>query len=122
LTSRHKRPLTFIFMTSNQDDDERPEPDVSRSQMADNAYIGFSIKARDTEANRIIHQSFKEGARKYTDNDYTQYLRRLMENAQEDWKYREFYDRLDELEQRIMALEHEMASSDDETDSGKNAF
>jgi len=92
--------------------DDEDEPDIKKRDIADNAYIGFSIKARDTEANRIIHKAFKEGAKKYTDNDYTQYLRRLLERAQEDYKYKAFHRRLDEFEERLMAIESALFSDD----------
>jgi len=60
-------------------------------------YIRFNIKAEDTKTNSEIHNEFKEYCKKETLNDYTLGLKKLMESANGDYKYKLIHDKIEEL-------------------------
>jgi len=60
-------------------------------------FIGFSIKARDTESNQAVHDAFREFCKVETDKNYTLGIAKLLEYYQGDYKYEMIHDALKEV-------------------------
>lgn len=75
--------------------------------MGAEGFIGFSVKAKDTEENVAIHEGFKNYCLHNARSDYTQGLRLLLEKAVmlEDMETEQLMNKIVELENRIIALE-----------------
>lgn len=67
---------------------------VSLRDIAD-GFVKFTIKARDTEENKLIHDAFKEFCKQEMDDNYTQGLKKLIEYYQSDFKYELIADKID---------------------------
>lgn len=50
------------------------EKDDIMKQISPNNYIGFSVKAEDTQRNREIHDWFNDASKKYAGHSYTEFL------------------------------------------------
>ena len=68
-------------------------------------FTGFSIKAKDTEANRAIHDAFREFCEVEANKDYTIGLKLLLEAIRQDYKYEVMFDRLVHIEQKLKEME-----------------
>ncbi len=55
-------------------------------------FIRFSIKARDTEDNLNIHDSFREFCDMECDSNYTQGLKILLKNYDNDYRFDTLYE------------------------------
>ena len=89
-------------------------------KVAQEGFIGFSIKAKDNECNEQVHKEFREFARQACDNNYTVALKLLLDNKESDYKYEMLYNTLIELQDRVAVLEIKPDENKDE--DKKNAF
>lgn len=67
-------------------------------------FTGFSIKARDTEANKAIHAAFKDFCSVESNGDFTIGIKILLEYIQSDAKYENLNERLAVLEAKFDQL------------------
>lgn len=78
------------------------------NEMSKNAgTITFPIKYTSTESNRKIHQEFIQFAFDTSNNEYLMAIGKLLE-------YRKIFDKLFELETRVLALEIQVFSKQEE--------
>ena len=68
-------------------------------------YIRFSIKANDTKENEQVHEAFKEFCKVECDNNYTQGVKKLLENYDIDYKYESLFEMCQELKERLNKIE-----------------
>lgn len=92
-------------------------------------YIGFNIKAKDTEENREIHNTFRLFCQKNEGNNYTKGIGTLLELSQFDFKYEMLYNEIHRLNVEVLQLKAEMeylAAKDEKKaepkEDGKKAF
>lgn len=81
-------------------------------------FIGFSIKAEDTEQNQKIHDAFRELARVECRDDYTAALELLLRYYEADAKTEMLWDAIQVLEHRIIELEEADKAPRSEEDNG----
>ena len=60
-------------------------------------YIGFHVKAKDTDENRSVHNEFRLFCQRETGNNYTKGLSLLLNLSQFDFKYELLYNELHRL-------------------------
>ena len=82
------------------------ETDIKKMNLRSIApgFIGFNVKARDTEANQATHDSFREFCKVETDRNYTQGLNKLLEYYSGDYKYEMIYETIQEVKVLIEDL------------------
>lgn len=90
--------------------------DVLRNMGVD-GFIGFSVKAKDTEGNRNIIQSFLEFAKEECDDNYTLAIGKLIEGSEENYLGKVLGLKIVELESRLEELEGKKGK-DKEVDDG----
>jgi hypothetical protein len=80
--------------------------DEARNEMRKSwtGYVGLTIKARDTEENQAVLDMFREYCQVETQDNYTQGLRRLLENTKQSYLIEELYARVAHLEAEMEAL------------------
>ena len=102
------------------------ETDIKKMNLRSIApgFIGFNVKARDTEANQGTHDSFREFCKVETDRNYTQGLNKLLEYYAGDYKYEMIYSTIQELrvliedlKGSVVALQAKPKEDDEESDS-----
>lgn len=71
-------------------------------------YIRFSIKAKDTEDNKAIHDGFKAYCEAECDNNYTQGIRNLLKNYENDFKFQALYELAEYLKTEVAILKREI--------------
>lgn len=69
-----------------------------------NGYIGFSIKAKDTEDNNAVHNAFLEFSKMEAKNDHTLALRLLLGNWQDSGRLDAVWDYMRMLEEKVIHL------------------
>lgn len=92
--------------------------DKGMRQMSVRGHIRFSIKADDTEENQKVHDAFRAFAKLETDNNFTQALRKLLENLERDWKFEMVWNKLEELETKVAALGKPKSEEKEVRDNG----
>jgi len=100
------------------------ETDIKKMNLRSIApgFIGFNVKARDTEANQATHDSFREFCKVETDRNYTQGLNKLLDYYAGDYKYEMIYSTIQEVKVLIEDLRSSVISlqskpKEDEEDS-----
>ncbi len=84
------------------------EVDVNLRGLAEQGFIRFSIRDKDTPQNQAIHDGFREFARVECRDNYTVALEKLLEYYQADAKFEMLWDKVQEFEARIAALQERM--------------
>lgn len=67
-------------------------------------FVRFSIKAEDTDANKQIHDAFKQFCKVECANDYTLGLKTLLKAYETDYKYIMLFEQIQELRTELEAL------------------
>lgn len=79
--------------------------DDLREVLGENGYIGFSIKAKNTEQNSMIHSEFLAFAKAAAKNNFTKALGILLENFRDDYRFSMLAEDMADLKSRISVLE-----------------
>ena len=77
-------------------------------------YIGFNIKAKDTDENIRIHEQFRNFANAECEGNYTLALKQLLSTLETDFKYQSLYELLLDLQDRIDMIEQKQNEKKDE--------
>ena len=85
--------------------DENSIQDDLREVLGENGYIGFSVKAKNTEENALIHSEFQAFAKAVSKNNYTKALGVLLENFKDDYRFSMLADEIQQLKERVQELE-----------------
>jgi len=102
-------------------DEETDEIEPSMEDIAER--ISFRVSARATDANKDVHQWFKQTSWDYCDGDYTERLRMLRREEKSESQYKLLADKVMSLSKRLDSLEMALADAEDEdTDEDKEAF
>ena len=67
-------------------------------------FIRFSIKAKDTEENKRVHDLFRDFCKSEADDNYTLGLKRLLEYYMEDFKFESLHLMIEELRAEVDIL------------------
>ena len=86
--------------------------DVLRNMGVD-GFIGFSVKAKDTESNRATIKSFLEFAKVECDDNYTIAIRKLIEGNQRDYLFEVLSAKILELENKLNEVKGVKKEKDD---------
>ena len=78
---------------------------VDMSGLGVNGFVGFSVKAKDNEANRAVHEWFTGLAETNFSGDYTATLRFLKDSVEVDAKEEALFVQLSELNRRVGLVE-----------------
>ena len=91
------------------------ETDIKKMNLRSIApgFIGFNVKARDTEANQATHDSFREFCKVETDRNYTQGLNKLLDYYAGDYKYEMIYETIQEVKVLIEDLKGSVVALQD---------
>lgn len=68
-------------------------------------YVGFNVKAKDTDENKNIHSSFRDFANKECEGNYTLALKQLLSLIESDYKYQSLFELILDMQDRIDVLE-----------------
>jgi hypothetical protein len=71
-------------------------------------YIGFNVKAKDSEENRVVHNSFRRFCKERSGNNYTKGIKLLMELSEFDFKYEMLYNEVHRLTIEIEQMKAEL--------------
>jgi hypothetical protein len=84
--------------------------------MADKGFIRFSIKANDTDENQRVHEAFKEFCNVECDGNYTQGLKILLKNYENDYRFDSLYELITHVRDdfNVYKAEHEVKKTDNE--------
>lgn len=85
-------------------------------------YIGFSVKAKDTEHNQKVFDWFFNFAKRHAKNDYTIALNTLKEQRESRLSTLVLIDKILDMEERIAKLEQEKRTSTPQERNGGNTF
>jgi len=88
---------------------------VDLKDLSDNAYIGFSVKARDTEHNREVHDWFDSFSKTQAGHNHTAALGILKNLVKYQSMFEELHNRLLLVEAKI-----EMLADDEEKVRGED--
>lgn len=73
-----------------------------------NGFIGFSIKAKDTEDNQQVHDAFLDFSKIEAKDDRTLALRLLLANWNDSARFDTIWDYVGMLEERLSILEQKV--------------
>jgi hypothetical protein len=83
--------------------------------MTDKGFIRFSIKANDTDENQRVHEAFKEFCNAECDGNYTQGIKILLKNYDNDYRFDSLYELITHVRDEFNAYkaEHGKVEKDD---------
>ena len=92
-------------------------------KMSWEGFIGFSVKAKDTEENAGVHTKFREYAKKQCDGNYTLAIKLLLDYVESDYKYQSLFEQILDLGTELDEIKVKVNEDKKEKDEvKKNAF
>lgn len=85
-----------------------------RKLPVEEGFIRFSIKAKDTDENKRIHEMFREFCKSEADDNYTLGLKILIEYFSQDFKFESLHLMIEELRSEIDAMKEKPKPKNEE--------